>query len=113
MVRVTCSEGTSWLSTRRAATSNGCWQKTRAVLSPCSTYSADGAELIYVGYGPTALVAEQGQAWDAVLLVRYPSRSAFSRMDADPANQAITAMRTSALSAAVLHATVPCTDETH
>jgi uncharacterized protein (DUF1330 family) len=72
-----------------------------------------GAELSYVGYGSTALVAEQGQAWDAVLLVRNPSRSAFGRMVAGPAYQAITALRTSAPSAAVLQATVPWTDETH
>lgn len=39
-----------------------------------------GAEVLYAGQGSTALVAEDGQAWDAVLLVRYPSREAFSRM---------------------------------
>jgi len=45
--------------------------------------------------------------WDAVLLVRYPSREAFSRMVADPSYQSITHLRTEALSAAVLQATVP------
>ncbi len=37
-----------------------------------------GARVIYAGTGSIALVAEQGQAWDAVLLVRYPSWEAFS-----------------------------------
>jgi hypothetical protein len=43
-----------------------------------------GGELVYAGEGATALVAEAGQAWDAVLLVRYPSRAAFAAMVADP-----------------------------
>ena len=66
-----------------------------------------GAEVVYVGDGGTALVAEDGQAWDAVLLVRYPSRAAFSRMVADPDYQAITHLRTQALEEAVLQPTVP------
>jgi len=52
-------------------------------------------------------VAEAGQAWDAVLLVRYPSRDAFSRMVADPEYQQVTELRTRALTEAVLQATVP------
>jgi uncharacterized protein (DUF1330 family) len=43
-----------------------------------------GAEVLFYGTGSTALVAEDGQAWDAVLLVRYPSRAAFCEMVADP-----------------------------
>lgn len=66
-----------------------------------------GGEILYVGDGSTALVAEPGQAWDAVLLVRYPSRQAFSRMVADPEYQAITPLRTAALTEAVLQATIP------
>jgi len=38
-----------------------------------------GAELLYAGDGSTALVAEDGQAWDAVLVVRYPNRETFCR----------------------------------
>ncbi|MGY0070321.1 DUF1330 domain-containing protein [Streptomyces sp. QTS137] len=68
-----------------------------------------GGELLYAGDGRTPLVAEQGQAWDAVLLVRYPSREAFSRMVADPEYQKITALRTRALTEAVLQPTVPWT----
>jgi uncharacterized protein (DUF1330 family) len=64
-----------------------------------------GGEVIYAGDGSTALVAEDGQTWDAVLLVRYPSRAAFSAMVADPEYQEVTALRTQALQEAVLQAT--------
>ena len=64
-----------------------------------------GAEVLYAGDGSTSLVAESGQAWDAVLLVRYPSREAFSRMVADPEYQQVTELRTRALTEAVLQAT--------
>lgn len=66
-----------------------------------------GAQVIYAGDGSTALVAGQGQAWDAVLLVRFPSREAFSRMVADPEYRQLTHLRTDALTEAVLQATVP------
>lgn len=66
-----------------------------------------GAEVLYAGEGSTVLVAEEGQSWDAVLIVRYPSREAFSRMVADPEYQQVTAWRTEALEEAVLQATVP------
>lgn len=68
-----------------------------------------GAEVLYAGDGSTVLVAETGQHWDAVLLVRYPSRSAFSRMVADPEYQEVTSLRSGALEEAVLQATVPWT----
>ena len=64
-----------------------------------------GAEVLYAGDGGTPLVAEQGQEWDAVLLVRYPSRQAFSRMVADPEYQQVTGLRTRALVEAVLQPT--------
>lgn len=66
-----------------------------------------GAEILYAGTGSTALVAEEGQSWDAVVVVRYPDRAAFSRMVADPEYQQVTRLRTAALSEAVLQATVP------
>lgn len=66
-----------------------------------------GAEVLYAGDGSTALVAEEGQAWDAVLIVRYPTRTAFSQMVADPEYQVVTRHRTEALEEAVLQATVP------
>jgi len=68
-----------------------------------------GGEVLYAGDGSTVLVAEDGQAWDAVLIVRYPSREAFSRMVADPEYQQFTHFRTEALEEAVLQATVPWT----
>ena len=64
-----------------------------------------GGEVLYAGDGGTPLVAEQGQDWDAVLLVRYPSREAFSRMVADPEYQQVTHLRTQALTEAVLQPT--------
>jgi uncharacterized protein (DUF1330 family) len=66
-----------------------------------------GGEVLYAGDGSTSLVADDGQDWDAVLLVRYPSRAAFSRMVADPEYQQVTALRTRALTEAVLQATRP------
>jgi uncharacterized protein (DUF1330 family) len=66
-----------------------------------------GAEILYAGTGSTVLVAEDGQSWDAVVVVRYPDRAAFSRMVADPGYQEVTRLRTAALSEAVLQATVP------
>ncbi|MEU9653934.1 DUF1330 domain-containing protein [Streptomyces sp. NPDC048110] len=68
-----------------------------------------GGELLYVGDGNTALVAEEGQAWDAVLLVRYPSREAFSRMVADPGYREVSRLRSRALTEAVLQPTTPWT----
>ena len=66
-----------------------------------------GGEILYAGEGSTVLVAEAGQDWDAVLLIRYPTRQAFSSMVADPEYQQVTALRTRALTEAVLQATVP------
>ncbi len=68
-----------------------------------------GGEVVYAGEGSTVLAAEDGQDWDAVLMVRYPSRAAFSQMVADPEYQAVTHLRTRALREAVLQATVPWT----
>jgi uncharacterized protein (DUF1330 family) len=71
--------------------------------------AAVGGELVYAGGGGAALIAEDGQAWDAVLLVRYPSRAAFMRMVMNPDYQKITHLRTSALREAVLQPTTPWT----
>lgn len=66
-----------------------------------------GGEVVYAGNLSTALVAPQDWAWDAVLMVRYPSRQAFSAMVADPDYQQITGLRTIALDDAVLQASIP------
>jgi uncharacterized protein (DUF1330 family) len=65
------------------------------------------AEVLYVGDLSTALVAPESHKWDSMLLIRYPSRQAFSSMVADPNYQEITGLRTDALEEAVLQATVP------
>lgn len=72
-----------------------------------------GGRVLYAGRGSTALVAEHGQSWDAVVIVWYPSREAFSRMVADPEYQEVTALRTEALTEAVLQATTPWDDNDH
>lgn len=61
-----------------------------------------GAEIVAVGDCATALVAPDTHDWDSVLLVRYPSRQAFSDMVRDAGYQQITHLRTEALDAAVL-----------
>ena len=65
-----------------------------------------GARVVHYGHGADPLVAEPGQAWDAVLLVSYPSRRAFSEMVRDPGYQEGTHLRTEALVEAVLQPTV-------
>lgn len=66
-----------------------------------------GGEVLYAGEGHPALVAEDGQTWDAVLCVRYPDRQAFARMVADPEYQQISHLRTEALLEATLQPTTP------
>ena len=63
--------------------------------------------MLYFGHGAPALVAEPGQDWDAVLLVSYPSRRAFSDMVRDPEYQRGTHLRTEALVEATLQPTTP------
>ena len=66
-----------------------------------------GGRVLYYGHGADPIVAEQGQSWDAVLLVSYPSRRAFSDMVRDPDYQKGTHLRTEALVEAVLQPTTP------
>jgi uncharacterized protein (DUF1330 family) len=66
-----------------------------------------GAEVLYSGDCSTTLVAPEGWDWDALLVVRYPSRQAFSDMVRDPEYQKVTHLRTNALTEAILQATVP------
>ena len=66
-----------------------------------------GARIVYAGDCGVPLVAPESHAWDAVLLVRYPTRRAFSRMVADPEYQQITGIRSASLDQAVLQATIP------
>lgn len=66
-----------------------------------------GLQVEYLGAGGRALVAEDGQAWDMVALVRYPNRQAFVDMIRDPEYRAVTHLRTEALVEAVLQPTSP------
>jgi uncharacterized protein (DUF1330 family) len=66
-----------------------------------------GAEVLYVGDCSSVLVAPPEWDWDTLLVVRYPSRATFSAMVADPEYQAVTHLRSEALTEAVLAATVP------
>ena len=61
-----------------------------------------GAQLIYGGECVEPLVAGEAQAWDAVVLVRYPNRTAYAQLQADPAYQGIAQLRHAALREAVL-----------
>jgi len=62
-----------------------------------------GVEPTYFGDGLPALSAEDGQAWDAVLLVRYPNRGAFVAMLTDARyEQTAGPLREAALVEAVL-----------
>lgn len=70
---------------------------------------AVGAEILYYGAGDSPLVAERGQDWDAVLLVRYPTRRAFSEMVRDSDYHAGAHLRGDHLVEAVLQPTVPAT----
>ena len=71
-----------------------------------------GAEVTFVGDLSTVLVAPESHEWDTILIVRYPSRQAFSSMVADPGYQEITALRTESLEEAVLQATIPWPEDT-
>ncbi len=68
---------------------------------------AVGGSVVYAGDCSTTVVAADGHEWDALLVVRYPSRQAFLAMVMDPDYQAITHLRTEGLEAAVLEATRP------
>ncbi len=66
-----------------------------------------GGRTVYAGECSTTLVGPDSHDWDAVLVVRYPSRAAFLEMVKDPDYQAITHLRSDGLEAAVLEATRP------
>ncbi len=56
-----------------------------------------GGQALWMGKARAAVIAEEGEAWDEVLLVHYPSRRAFVRMVRSEAYQAILHHRTAAL----------------
>lgn len=68
-----------------------------------------GAKVLYAGSGSTALIGEEGQSWDAVVIVRYPDRATFATMITDPEYLAVAPLRAQSLTEAVLQATTPWT----
>lgn len=65
-----------------------------------------GGRMIWSGDAKHALIAPDGETWDEVLLVEYPSRDAFLTMLRLPEYRAITMHRTAALEDARLVATI-------
>jgi uncharacterized protein (DUF1330 family) len=61
-----------------------------------------GAQILYAGECVAPLAAARGESWDAIVLVRYPSRAAYAQMLSDPAYPAIAHLRRSALREAML-----------
>lgn len=66
-----------------------------------------GVEIVYAGTGSTVLVGEEGQAWDMVAVIRYPSRRHFVDMVRDPLYREFEHLRTDALVESVLQGTFP------
>lgn len=61
-------------------------------------YVADaGGEVLSYGKAFIPLIAPDGEKWDTMLLVRYPSADAFKRMMTAPGYHEATAHRTAAL----------------
>lgn len=56
-----------------------------------------GGQVELLASARAALIAPEGEQWDEVLLVRYPSKMAFLGMLADPEYRAATVHRTAAL----------------
>ena len=68
--------------------------------------AAVGGKPLWMGRAHASLVAPEGEAWDEVLLVQYPSREAFLKMIRSSEYRAIVHHRTAALSDSRLIATV-------
>lgn len=60
-----------------------------------------GAQILYAGQCTEPLLASD-RPWDAVVVIRYPTRAAYVQMLADPAFQAITPLRKAAVREAML-----------
>ena len=60
-----------------------------------------GAQVLYAGECVDPLLAP-GPAWDAIVVVRYPNRASYLKMQDDPAYQAVAHLRREALREAML-----------
>lgn len=67
---------------------------------------ATGGEVVMMGQVHAAIIAPDGEQWDEMLLVRYPSIEKFVAMAMNPDYQAFTVHRTAALADSRLIATV-------
>ncbi|HEY9119110.1 MAG TPA: DUF1330 domain-containing protein [Marinobacter sp.] len=70
-----------------------------------------GARPVWMGRALTCVIAPDGEQWDEVFLVRYPSGEAFFQMIGMPDYQAATLHRTAALADSRLIATVEAGDK--
>jgi len=61
-----------------------------------------GAQILYAGECTQPLLAADGRPWDAIVLVRYPRRTAYLELLAHPAYQEIAPLRRAALRDAAL-----------
>lgn len=68
--------------------------------------SAVGGEVLFWGKAHAAIIAPEGETWDEMLLVQYPSIEKFVAMVMNPEYQKISLHRTAALEEARLIATV-------
>jgi uncharacterized protein (DUF1330 family) len=66
-----------------------------------------GAEILFGGDGQPVLTTGDAQDWDAVVLVRYPQRSAFKAMVDDPDYQVAFKVGASAIEEIVLQPVTP------
>ena len=66
-----------------------------------------GVEFLYLGKGGHVMVAEEGQAWDAVWLVRYPNSKQFFALLHDADFKSGFHLRGGSLVEAVLQVTTP------
>ncbi|MFT4571264.1 MAG: hypothetical protein ACI8TX_001719 [Hyphomicrobiaceae bacterium] len=64
-----------------------------------------GGEIVWMGTAKASVIAPEGEDWDDVVLVRYPSRSAFLEMIAQPEYLAAAPHRTASLDDSRLIAT--------
>ncbi|MFQ5534184.1 MAG: DUF1330 domain-containing protein [Sphingomonadales bacterium] len=58
---------------------------------------AVGGQVLWAGQANSTLIAPEGEDWDRMFLVRYPSRSALIKMTSSPAYQKVAFHRTAAL----------------
>lgn len=65
-----------------------------------------GGEVLFWGKAHAAIIAPEGESWDEMLLVQYPSIEKFVAMVMNPDYQAIAVHRTAGLEDARLIATV-------